>query len=177
MPQTVLCTVTTQLQAETVLTRLRGTAVASAEISVLFQERAGVLGLAQDRDSFPQTRNNKTSAGAPPIGGIFGLLTDIGIVTIPGAGRHIAAGPIVTALGGGDVTDGLLRMGVPRQRAMQFQAMVMQGSILMAVRIAEPGEAIKTESIMRAAHASDIAVVTHIALVPEEDPQQPTTIA
>jgi len=164
MSKAVLCILKTQLQAETVVTRLRAAGLQTPDISLVFLERSGVLGLARDRDS--QLTGGKASSAVPagPVGGVLGMLSGIGIVTIPGTGLHITAGPVIAALCGGNkgavvsgVAEALVRMGVPMTAARHYEEQVKQGHILLAVQAWHPAEVTRATAVLREARAEHIS--------------------
>ena len=86
----------------------------SADISVLFPEKAGSKHFARDKGTrAPEGAAAGAGTGAV-LGGALGWLVGIGALAIPGLGLVVAAGPIMGALAGvgvGGVAGGLLRRG------------------------------------------------------------------
>lgn len=165
MSKAVICLVTTQLQAEAIITRLRAAELQIADISLLLVERTGMLGLARDRDSALNGGKQQAAAASDPVGGVLGMLSGIGIVSIPGAGAHICAGPLMAALGAENTVgtpnspaEALVRMACPPTHARRYEQMVRQGSILLAVQTLHPQEIQRATAIMLEAHADDICV-------------------
>lgn len=75
------------------------------------------------------------------IGGVGGLILGLGLLTIPGVGPALAAGPIVSALTGagigaiaGGLAGALVNMGVPEEEAGTYAEGVRRGGTLVAVR-------------------------------------------
>ena len=85
------------------------------------------------------------SAGAGALaGGVGGLLLGLGLVTIPGVGPALAAGPIVATLAGiglgtavGGLSGALFQMGVPEREAGYYAEGVQRGGTLVAVTVAD----------------------------------------
>lgn len=78
------------------------------------------------------------------IGGIGGLLVGLGLLTIPGIGPILAAGPIATTLAGagagaaaGGIVGALTGAGVPKEEAHAFAEGVRRGGTLVMVRASE----------------------------------------
>lgn len=76
------------------------------------------------------------------LGGLGGLLVGLGLLTIPGIGPVLAAGPIATALAGaglgavgGALVGALVDLGVPEDEAQEMAEAVRRGAILLTVRV------------------------------------------
>ena len=184
MPQAVICMLKTQLQAETMITRLRAAGLQIGDISVMFLERNGVLGLARDRDS--QLTGGRLSQAVPsgPVGGVLGMLSGIGIATIPGAGLHITAGPIIAALCGGKggavvstVAEALVSMGWPMTRARHYEDLVKLGNILLAVQAWQADEVAHALAVLHAAHGEDISVADELQFTGIKARQAPVALS
>lgn len=74
------------------------------------------------------------------IGGIGGLLVGLGLLTIPGLGPIVAAGPLAAALAGagvgavaGGLVGGLVGLGIPEEDASRYAEGVRQGGYLVIV--------------------------------------------
>lgn len=89
-------------------------------------------------------------AAGGALGGVAGLLVGLGIITIPGVGPFLAAGPIATALGitgavattttgaitgaaAGGIVGALTSLGVPLDEAKKYEEEVRGGGILLVV--------------------------------------------
>ncbi len=189
MSRAVICIVKTQLQAETVVSRLKGAGFPTSEISLLLPERDGLLGLARDRDSAlagPAATGRRLpaaiSAGSTGsvIGGVFGLLAGIGILAIPGAGPFIAAGPIIAALGGtamgaavGGIAGALIWMGIPERTARHYETRVRAGQILVSVQTHHLTEIRRAERVLAEVGAEDVSVVEDAVPIPFPEFRQP----
>ncbi len=183
MSKAVICILKTQLQAETVVTRLRAAGLQTADISLVFLERSGVLGLARDRDSQLTGGRAGTAVPSGPVGGVLGMLSGIGIVTIPGAGLHITAGPMIAALSGGSpgavvsgVAEGLIWMGVPMTRARLFEEQVKQGHILLAIRTWHADEHQRALVVLREARAEEVSEAEECIRIGGSSQQKPLAI-
>src|SRR3954471_23933171 len=127
MKKSVLAILDSQLQTESAVDKLQARGVLSSGISVLLPDTDGT------RD-FAHEHNTKAPEGAVAgagtggvLGGTLGLLAGIGTLAIPGAGRFIAAGPLLAALSGaaagavaGGVVGALVGMGIPELEAKVY---------------------------------------------------------
>ncbi len=76
-------------------------------------------------------------AAGGALGGLAGLAASAGLMTIPGVGPVLAAGPIATTLTGvvtGGLAGGLIDYGIPREEGERYEEEVRQGRILALVR-------------------------------------------
>jgi len=80
------------------------------------------------------------AAAGGVLGGVTGLLLAIGAVTIPALGPFLAAGPIVSTLGGavigagaGGLTGALIGFGIPEEHVEEYEQYLNQGYILVMV--------------------------------------------
>ena len=78
------------------------------------------------------------------LGGVAGWLVGAGLLTIPGIGPVLAAGPLAAALGGagmGAVAGGLIGAltgwGFSEAQAREYETRVKRGDILLTVDLAE----------------------------------------
>jgi hypothetical protein len=74
------------------------------------------------------------------IGGIGGLLVGLGLLTIPGLGPIVAAGPLAATLAGagvgaaaGGLVGGLVGLGIPEEDANRYAEGVRRGGYLVIV--------------------------------------------
>ena len=155
MSKAVICIAKTQVQAESIITRLQNAGVMSNDISVLLPDRSGTRDFAHEHNTkAPEGATIGGSAGGV-AGGVIGLLAGIGALAIPGVGPFIAAGPIMAALSGAAVGAG---MGMPEYEAKQYEAKVKEGHILISVHTHDSDEADRIKDIMKDAQAEDISV-------------------
>ncbi len=95
------------------------------------------------------------------LGGLAGLAATAGLMTIPGVGPVLAAGPIATTLTGvvtGGLAGGLIDYGIPEEEGRRYEEDVKRGRILTMVRTDE-NRARDAEEILRE-HGAD-RVKTH----------------
>lgn len=165
MSKAVICIAKTQVQAETIVTRLESAGVSTSDISVLMPDRSSTHDFAHEHHTkAPEGAAIGGSAGGV-AGGVLGLLAGIGALAIPGVGPFIAAGPIMAALSGaavgatlGGVTGALIGLGMPEYEAKQYEAKLKEGNILISVHTSEGDEAQRIEEILEDAGAEDVSI-------------------
>ena len=165
MAKAVICIARTQVQAETIITRLENAGISTSDVSVLMPDRSGTRDFAHEHNTkAPEGATIGASAGGV-TGGVLGLLAGIGALAIPGVGPFIAAGPIMAALTGaavgatlGGIGGALVGLGMPEYEAKQYESKVKDGNILISVHTYDSDEASRIEEILEAAGAEDIAI-------------------
>lgn len=165
MSKAVICIAKTQVQAETIVTRLESAGILTSDISVLFPDRTGSRDFAHEHNTkAPEGATIGVSAGGV-TGGVLGLLAGIGALAIPGVGPFIAAGPIMAALSGaavgatiGGIAGALIGMGIPEFEAKQYEAKIKEGNILISVHSHDGDDTDRIKDIMKDAQAEDISV-------------------
>ena len=100
------------------------------------------------------------------LGGALGWLAGVGILTFPGIGPFIAAGPLLAALSGvavggtvGGVAGGLLGLGIPEYVAKQYEGKIRGGNILISIHCDDAKEADLVERILDNHGARDVSRV------------------
>jgi hypothetical protein len=80
------------------------------------------------------------AASGGVLGALGGLVTGLGLLTIPGIGQIAAAGPLAAALtgaavaaGGGGIIGALVGLGMPEEQAKQYEAFLKNGKIIVLV--------------------------------------------
>lgn len=121
--------------------------------------------------AFAHEKNTKapegTATGAATggvIGGTLGLLAGIGMLTIPGIGPLIAAGPIVATLAGvgaggavGGIVGALVGMGIPEYEAKRYEGAVKGGGTLLSVHCDTSEQISLAKQALRDTGARDIS--------------------
>lgn len=165
MANVIVCIATSQVQAASLVSRLKTVAESNADISLLLPDRPALM-----PEILPEralgTKRRLLARGAGGLsGGLFGLLAGMGILTIPGAGLFIAAGPIIAALSGaalgaamGGISGALVGMGVPEEQAQRYEARVKSGGALLSVRARHGDDIRRVRHVMEIAHAEDILI-------------------
>lgn len=110
------------------------------------------------------------------LGGLAGLLVGVGILTIPGVGPFLAAGPLVTALGltgaaattvsgatsgaiAGGLIGGLMGLGLSQDEAIVYETTIKEGGVVVAVP-SRDDEGIEVIDVLERNGASQIKQVT-----------------
>ena len=175
----IICLLPSRARAESVVLRLRAAALKAADISVLFPEPSGDANGSGPVDQMHARPDSGEPPHGPFIGGVFSLLVSVGVLAIPGAGPHVAAGPIIAALSGGamgaavgGIAGGLVWMGMSERQARQYAARVDRGCVLVAVVAQGEGEAMRAQMVLRESRAEHIRVLEESAL---PNPQGPYT--
>lgn len=156
----------TVFQAEAIVAELHRAGFANRDISVLLPDGKESRDLAlEPHTKAPQGAIAGASAGGV-VGGALGLLVGLGLLTIPGVGPFLAAGPIMTALSGaavgaaaGGVSGGLMGFGVPEIEAKQYAGKLKSGNILLSVHVAGPDGRTRARKILEDAGATHVVTV------------------
>jgi len=162
----VIGIVSTQAQAENILTQLTRAGVQTTDVSVLFADKAGTRDFAHEKNTkAPEGAVAGASAGGA-VGGTLGLLAGIGALAIPGLGPFIAAGPIMAALSGaaagatlGGITGALVGLGIPEIEAKQYETKVRGGNVLMSVHVDDGDQRKAVKRILEQNGATDVVAV------------------
>jgi hypothetical protein len=137
MQNTVYCLASSETQADVILQDLRNLGFSASNISVIIPKHAETKNISVREDAI---RGAETGG---VIGGVLGWLAGISVVALPGVGAFLAAGPLVSALGGavaGGVVGGLAGgsggvhpLGVPRDVGRQIENRLRAGDYLISV--------------------------------------------
>lgn len=153
-----------QLTAEDAVDTLKETGFRSTDISVLFPDNQGTKDFAHEKHTkAPEGALTGGSSGAV-IGGALGWLAGIGALAIPGVGPFVAAGPIMSLLGGigvgsaiGGITGALIGLGIPEYEAKRYEGRIQRGCILLSVHCDNPEWSAKAKHILQESGAEDVA--------------------
>lgn len=153
-----------EVQAEKIVSDLRGAGVPDGDISVLFPDKKGTRDFAHEKGTkMPEGAATGAATGGA-LGGTLGLLAGIGTLAIPGLGPFIAAGPIMAALSGaaagaaaGGLTGALVGLGIPEYEAKQYEAKVKGGNILISVHTDDSEQRRRAKEIFERNKAEDVA--------------------
>jgi hypothetical protein len=138
MHNTVYCLATTEPQANTILTTLRNLNFPPSDISVILpDQRSDTKNISMKEDAI---RGAETGG---VLGGVLGLVAGLSALALPGIGVFLAAGPLVSALGGavaGGVVGGLAGgsgavhpLGLPKEVSDRIEKRLSAGDILISV--------------------------------------------
>ncbi len=136
----------------------------NTDISVLFPENQGSKDFAIDKGTkAPEGAVTGAGSGAV-LGGALGWLAGIGLLTIPGLGPFIAAGPIMAILAGvgvggtvGTIVGALVGMGIPEYEARRYEGRIKSGGILLSVHCDSHEWVKRAKSILENTGADDVA--------------------
>jgi hypothetical protein len=150
---------------ESAVDALKVEGFANQDISVLFPYNEGTREFAIEKETkAPEGATTGAGAGVV-IGGALGWLLGAGLMTIPGIGPIIAAGPLATSLlagaglGGivGGIAGALVGMGVPEYEANRYEGLVKEGGILLSVHSEDSHWADKAKDILNRTGAMDVS--------------------
>lgn len=89
-------------------------------------------------------------------GGIFCWLISLGVITIPGAGIFIAAGPFISAIAGvalganvGSIAGALIGFGVGELESKTLEKYVLDKGVIVAVHVDFPKEQLLAKRILK----------------------------
>lgn len=134
-----------QEEAIRAIKRLKSSGYEDIQISVLAKHHEDVDKLKDQTDvSISTEDSNKAAFGGAVTGGALGglaaLLLDLGLISIPGLGPFLVAGPIATSLTGalaggavGSVVGALVDLGLTKDEAEEYEQYIERGDILLMV--------------------------------------------
>jgi len=143
---------------------LRADGFRATDVSVLAADSRQTHELVHEINSkAPEGATTGSVAGAA-VGGVLGWLASVGLITIPGIGPFLAAGPIVAALAGigaGGATGGLIGalvgVGIPEVEAKQYEGRIRGGGILLSVHCDDDEWAARGKKILKNSGAQDVS--------------------
>ena len=146
------------------LQALREAGFRHTDVSVLRPENDGSKDLAHVKTTKAPEGATAGAISGAAVGGALGWLASIGIVTLPGIGPLIAAGPIVAALAGvgaggtlGGIAGALVGFGVPEYEAKRYEGRVRKGGMLLSVHCDDSQWSKKAKQTLIATGAEDVA--------------------
>jgi hypothetical protein len=154
----------TRTQLERGVEALQAAGFRPTDVSVLGLDQQTTHEVAHEINSkAPEGAATGGAAGAA-VGGVLGWLAGIGLLTIPGIGPLLAAGPIVATLAGigaGGATGGLVGAlagaGIPEIEAKRYEGRIRGGHILLSVHSDDTEWSDRAKEILKATGAVDIA--------------------
>lgn len=149
--------------AEDAVHRLEGAGIPMQKISIIgrnFELREDVQGYYRPSDAALE------GAGFGAwMGGLFGLLMGFGMFVFPIAGTLIVLGPLagmiagaVSGAGLGALVNGLMALGIPKDRALKYQSRLQAGEFLVTVT-GTPEEVNRAKEILQ--NSGEIELETH----------------
>jgi hypothetical protein len=136
--KSVFCIATSRNRAEQMIANLRTANFSSKDLSVVFPNRSflGEPGAKKGTETGPWSVADATHGGAEDVASAW---AGPGTLILAGFG-FTAAGPLLAALNevnngapGSNLTESLIRLGVPVFEAKQYESRVKNGNILIAV--------------------------------------------
>jgi heat induced stress protein YflT len=104
------------------------------------------------------------------MGGLFGLLMGFGMFVFPVAGTLIVLGPLagmiagaVSGAGLGALVNGLMALGIPKDRALKYQSRLQAGEFLVTVT-GTPEEVARAKEVLQ--NSGEIELETHGSVQP-----------
>jgi len=165
--KSVICIANSEIQAATIVDRLKEEEFSNNDISALFPDKTGTRDFAVEKGTkAPEGAATGAGSGAL-LGGALGWLAGIGALAIPGVGPFVAAGPIAAALGGaavggavGGITGSLIGLGIPEYEAKRYEGKIKEGGILISVHTDDSEEMKVAKRIFEQSGAQDIATAS-----------------
>jgi hypothetical protein len=149
---------------EAAVEALRAAAFRASDISVLGRDRDTTHELAHEINTKAPEGATAGGATGAAIGGVLGWLAGVGVLTIPGIGPLLAAGPIVAALAGigaGGATGGLIGAlvgtGIPEVEAKRYEGRIRSGHILVSVHCDDGEWEKRAREILQNTGGEDVA--------------------
>jgi len=167
MAKAVFCIATSEFQAESIVNELKVAGFSDNDISVLFPDKTGTKDFAHEHHTKAPEGAAAGAGTGGVLGGALGWLAGIGLLSVPGVGPFIAAGPIMAALGGaavgaamGGIAGALIGMGIPEYEAKRYEGKIKEGNILISVHTENGSQARRAKEIFENAGAHDISATT-----------------
>lgn len=167
MSKSIIGIASSRQQVEEVITDLRTSGIAPADLSVLMPESGGVPETGTVKSTKAPEGATAGAVGGGIAGGSLGLLAGIGTLAIPGIGPFIAAGPIMAALSGaavgataGGVIGALVGMGIPELEAKVYENRIKEGGYLVAAHISDSHNKKEIREIFERNKLEDVSSVT-----------------
>ena len=166
--QSVFCIAHCRNLAELIVDQLKFHSISNRDVSILY---ADVENNGRKSHHFGYDLKRQDAAGGRAgagavIGGTLDWMMGLVALAVPGAGTFIAAGPFVTSLSAtgaeaaeGWIAAGLTGLGVPENKAKNFEDRIRLGNLLISVHTESPAEAMQAKFIFTRARAQDICFV------------------
>lgn len=160
-PRNVYAIVRTETAARAVVDALRAEGFDKDRISLLARDSAQPQPVQAETGEAMHAPQGIAVGAA--VGGALGWLAAVAALTIPGVGAVIAAGPILTALGGaavgaasGMVAGSFIGLGMSEIEAREFQEAAVRGDIVLAVEVVSIDQQASAARILAAAGARNV---------------------
>jgi uncharacterized protein YcfJ len=160
----VFCIATSEAQAFRIIEAVKAAGFPPDDVSVLFPDHEAARDLAPEKRSKAPEGATAGSLMGGVLGGLAGWLMGMGRLAIPGLRPFIAAGPIMSALGGaaagaaaGGLTGGLIGLGMPEPEAKRYAGRIRSGNILISVHTADRDELEQAKDIFQRAGGAEVS--------------------
>lgn len=162
-PRNVYAILRTEAAARDAVAALRGDGFDQGNVSLLARQGARSPELKPGGSSGEWLRAPEGIAVGAAVGGALGWIAAVGALTLPGVGAVLAAGPILTALGGaavgaasGMVAGSFVGLGMSEIEAREYQEAAVRGDIVLAVRVESLDQQARAARILAEHEASSI---------------------
>ncbi|MFO1200769.1 MAG: hypothetical protein U1E86_27780 [Burkholderiaceae bacterium] len=163
-PRNVYAIVRDEAAARDAVATLRREGFDRGRVSLLAREGGrGPAPLQPEGTTGDRLRAPEGIAVGAALGGALGWIAAVGALTIPGVGAVVAAGPILTALGGaavgaasGMVAGSFLGLGMSEIEAREYQEAAIRGDIVLAVKVESLDEQARAARILAEHQARSI---------------------
>jgi len=163
--KSVLGIATSRVQAGEIVSRLKDEGFLNNNISALFPDKEGTRDFVHEKATKAPEGVTAGVSGGAIVGGALGWLAGIGVLSIPGIGPLIAAGPILAVLSGvavggavGGIVGALIGMGIPEYEAKRYAGKLAAGNVLLSVHSDNAEEVRWARDVFEEFKAEDISV-------------------
>lgn len=176
MPTSVYALARDDHHANTIIIALQGAGFPLADLSLLFSNKDNGRDFSVEMSSKVSVTALSGAATGGAIGGALGWIAGIGLLIIPGLGPFVAAGPILSALGGmtvgaaaGSIGGTFVALGLPEIEAKHYDSKVRDGHVLVTVQVHDSAETATAERVLNAHGATDVGTSEAVPVVDESD--------
>lgn len=163
MPTSVYGLARDDHHANALIKALQGAGFPLADLSLLFSNQDNGRDFSVEMSSKVPVTGLTGAATGGVIGGALGWIAGIGLLIIPGLGPFIAAGPILSALGGfavgaaaGSIGGTFVALGLPEIEAKHYESKVRDGHVLVSIQVHGDAETTTAERVLNSNGAMDI---------------------
>src|SRR5436190_5741732 len=151
-------------ELERAVESLRSAGFRATDVSILMPQDRGTHELGHEVNSKAPEGGVTGAAAGGAVGGVLAWLASVGLLTIPGIGPLLAAGPIVAALAGvgaggaaGGLIGALVGAGMPEVEAKRYEGRIRKGHILCSIHCDDNKWAERAKEILGGTAAEDIS--------------------
>ena len=154
----------TRTELEAAVEALRAAGFRGSDVSIVMPQERGTHELGHEVNSKAPEGSVTGAAAGGAVGGVLAWLASVGLLTVPGIGPLLAAGPIVAALAGvgaggaaGGLIGALVGTGMPEVEAKRYEGRIRKGHILCSVHCDDTKWADRAKEILRGTGGQDIS--------------------